>query len=368
VAEGLSAYATPGWGGRQPVSWNGLAPNPAYPLDGSVPRPVVAVLDTPIGRHPWLGRTYVRHDVTVLDQPVGHRPATSAAARAEATGMTEGMVAELGPDSGHGTFIAGLVRQACPEALVLDVPLFGNDGVVAESDLLRALQLLALRQTLARRDALPDRLTPSVDILVMALGYYHEQPEDAAFDALLRGPIDLLGRLGVAVVVSAGNDATQRPIFPAAFAPYPKAPAGETGDDPRVVPVTAVGALNPDSTIALFSNDGPWVRFHRPGASLVSTMPTTYDASLEPSNAVRNERGEWRTGLDPDDFSCGFGVWSGTSFAAPVFAGQLAAALAARLAEGDPTDPVTRLRELLDTMPGAREPEAGPGSDVEGVE
>ena len=54
-------------------------------------------------------------------------------------------------------------------------------------------------------------------------------------------------------------------------------------------------------------------------------MPTTYDAALEPSNEVRNARGELRTSLDLDDFSSGFGVWSGTSFAAPVFAGQLAA-------------------------------------------
>jgi subtilisin family serine protease len=314
---------------------------------------VVAVLDTPIGEHPWLDKTFVRHDVTVLGEPVGHEPSTLAAAEIEATGMTEGLVGELGQDSGHGTFIAGLVRQACAEALVLDVPLFGNDGVVAESDLLRGLQLLALRQVLARRGALPDELGDPVDVVVMSLGYYHEQPEDSAFDALLHGPVALLGRLGVAVVVSAGNDATERPLYPAAFAPYPGGPA----DDASTVPVTAVGALNPDSTVALFSNDGPWVRFHRPGASLVSTMPTTYDASLEPSNAVVNGRGEWRTGLDPDDFSSGFGVWSGTSFAAPVFAGQLAAALAQVLAKPveDGVDPVARMRKLLVARPGARD-------------
>ena len=34
-----------------------------------------------------------------------------------------------------------------------------------------------------------------------------------------------------------------------------------------------------------------------------------------------------RESIDPDDFSGGFGVWSGTSFAAPVLAGQLAAQL-----------------------------------------
>ncbi len=90
------------------------------------------------------------------------------------------------------------------------------------------------------------------------------------------------------MVVSAGNDATERPVNPDAFALYP---GGRVDDEPGRVPVTAVGALNPDSSVALFSNDGPWVRFLRPGAALVSCMPTTYDAALQPSNAVKNSRG-----------------------------------------------------------------------------
>ena len=67
----------------------------------------------------------------------------------------EDMVGELEQDSGHGTFIAGLIRQACPDALLIDVRLYGNTGVVAESALLRSLQLLALRQVLARTSGLP---------------------------------------------------------------------------------------------------------------------------------------------------------------------------------------------------------------------
>jgi subtilisin family serine protease len=35
----------------------------------------------------------------------------------------------------------------------------------------------------------------------------------------------------------------------------------------------------------------------------------------------------WRETIDPDDFSSGFGTWSGTSFAAPILAGQLAQCL-----------------------------------------
>jgi hypothetical protein len=92
-------------------------------------------------------------------------------------------------------------------------------------------------------------------------------------------------------------------------------------------------------------------------------MPTTYDASMEPANALQNSRGEWRTALDPDDFTCGFGVWSGTSFAGPVFAGQLAQALLDARDAGDDDAAVVarvkRLRTLLETMPGRREPMTG---------
>jgi subtilisin family serine protease len=345
---GLSAYTVPGWGGRQPVNWTGPVPAVDKKRLRSGPRPVVAVLDTGIGEHPWLTDDFVQHDVRVLGEPLGLPTAAELAA-----GTDGSLLGELARDAGHGTFIAGLVRQACPMALILDIRLYGDDGVVAEYDLLRNLQLLALRQLRARTGASKDA---AVDVVALSLGYYHEQPGDAAFDALLHGPIRLLGRYGAAVVVSAGNDATDRPIYPAAFAPYP---GGVVKDEPGVVPVTAVGALNPDGSIALFSNDGPWVAFHRPGASLVSTMPTTYDASIEPDQAVRNARGELRTSLDIDDFSSGFGIWSGTSFAAPLFAGQLAARLGKEYDNGR-TDlsrnaSVRRMRRLLGDMPGHRD-------------
>ena len=58
------------------------------------------------------------------------------------------------------------------------------------------------------------------------------------------------GAAGVpsAVVVSAGNDATQRPIFPAAFAPYP---GGSVLDEPDVIPVTTVGAMMPTTSTSV---------------------------------------------------------------------------------------------------------------------
>ena len=93
------------------------------------------------------------------------------------------------------------------------------------------------------------------------------------------------------------------------------------------MPLSAVGALNPDGTVAMFSNDGPWVRYLRQGASLVSTLPTDLDGSLEATSSLVTARGEVRSSMDPDDYSSGFAVWSGTSFSAPLFAGQLAARL-----------------------------------------
>jgi subtilisin family serine protease len=305
---------------------------------------VVAVLDSGVGEHPWLGRDHVLHDPHVLGEPIGIPSLAHEVEQRPDVDDTEQLVGELGPDAGHGTFIAGLVRQTCPEARILSIRLFRDSGVVDEASLLRALQLLALHQL---RAIAGDPECPLVDVVSLSLGYYHEQPDDPAFDPLLAGPIALLGRLGVAVVVSAGNDATDRPSYPAAFAGL---------SAPGAVPVCAVGALNPDGTIALFSNDGPWVRYLRPGAALVSTLPTTMDGSMEATNRLVDERGEERSAIDPDGFQSGFAVWSGTSFAAPVFAGQLAARLRDRFAGGDtdadPRRTVARVSEVLAGMPG----------------
>jgi hypothetical protein len=56
--------------------------------------------------------------------------------------------------------------------------------------------------------------------------------------------------------------------------------------------------------------------------------------------------GEVRATIDPDDFSSGFGTWSGTSFAAPILAGEIAQALiddcAAVMSQPDAADAIAR--------------------------
>jgi subtilisin family serine protease len=188
---------------------------------------------------------------------------------------------------------------------------------------LDVLIMLAQRQKLAIASGDPAGL---VDVVSLSLGYYHEQPDDAAFDPMLLAPLTELGARGVAVVASAGNDATARQMFPAAFTPYPGGLVSKP--DPNVVPLVSVGALNPNwRTIALFSNGGSWVRCYRPGASIVSTIPTTFNASEQPSAVVDIPGEGVRATIDPDDFTGGFATWSGTSFAAPYLAGEIAAAV-----------------------------------------
>jgi serine protease len=116
-----------------------------------------------------------------------------------------------------------------------------------------------------------------------------------------------------------------------------------------VVPVVSVGALNPNGTDALFSNAGPWVRAFAPGAALMSTMPP-FQGGLEPQ-ARTEAYMRRRESIDPDDYTGTFALWSGTSFAAPLFAGQLAAQLVGGIKKRDGRKAaVTRARRALSAL------------------
>jgi subtilisin family serine protease len=137
--------------------------------------------------------------------------------------------------------------------------------------------------------------------------------------------LEMMGECGTLVVASAGNEATSRPMYPAAFAPWSDDEGGGAATRSDCLPVLSVGALNPDASTALFSNGGPWVRAYQPGAAVVSTMPPL-QGGYEPLARV-TAFGRQREAIDPDDFTGGFAVWSGTSFAAPLMAGRIAARL-----------------------------------------
>jgi hypothetical protein len=320
VASG--SYGEPGWGGRQPVRLVG--PPPARRSEVPFRRPVVAVLDTGVGEHEWFPldpETVVHRNQREGKELLG----LGDISLTETSGVVEHpLEGVLDPYSGHGTFIAGLIHQECPDADILSVRVMPSEGAVPEHVLLDALKLLVCRQ---HRALTQGAHNDAIDILCLSLGYYHEQVGDGAQDPLLYEPLRALGEMGVVVVVAAGNDATTRPMFPAAFAPH--AGGFVAAPDDACVPVISVGAENPDGSTALFSNDGDWVTCTAPGAAVVSTLPK-FNASGQAAYAFRGPHG-WRSTIDPDSFGSGFGVWSGTSFAAPVIAGRLARTLV----EGD---------------------------------
>jgi subtilisin family serine protease len=233
-------------------------------------------------------------------------------------GVVDPLQGELGCDTGHGTFVAGLIRQRCPDADILSIRIMGADGVAEEHVLLEALCGLATRQEQAQASGDPSGF---IDVLSLSLGYYHEQPIDSQYDSQLLDPLQRLARGGTAIVVAAGNDATLRPMYPAAFSPWPGSQA--TSFETDCVPIVSVGAENPDGTTALFSNAGDWVRCTRPGAALISAFPTNVDGAAQSSYRVAYGT-SMRATIDPDNFSSGFATWSGTSFAAPVLAGDIA--------------------------------------------
>lgn len=299
---------------------------PEPPRSASTARPRIVVLDTGLGEHPWLTGDVVESTIVFADGTVAG-PFTDDLEHPDAD--TIGMVPQpllgtLGSHVGHGTFIAGLVRQTCPEAVIVSPGIMGADGVVPESTLLEAV------------DAVLRKVTedPSWAVaVVLSLGFYTEEPADLLYTSRLRSRLWQLGRAGVAVFCAAGNDASDRPSFPAAFAVDP------AWDDPEVVPLVSVAALNPDGAVAQFSNDGPWVTAAEIGVNLVSTVPRTADGSSVPGRRWAGPGGRLRAGSDHDDFDSGFACWSGTSFAAPVLAGRYVRDL---VAAGSPTDPGRR--------------------------
>lgn len=298
---GLDSYGILGLGGRGPVTFVG--PSPQAPEGHRRPR--VVLLDTAVGDHPWFTAdpttaTFNLADGRVLGVDIHPYPRLDGN-----DAIPHRLTGAVGTHTGHGTFIAGLLRQACPGVQIVALPVMGADGVVPEHMLIRALDLVLTKQLEEPGWA---------DAIVMSLGYYNESPADVDYSSGLRTLLLKLGTAGVAVFAAAGNDATERPSFPAAFAVDPRfAPA-------KVLPPVSVAALNPDGTLAQFTNDGPWVTAEAIGVNLVSTAPVSLDGSARAAGTAAG--GGLRSGIDVDNFSSGFESWSGTSFAAPVLAGE----------------------------------------------
>jgi serine protease len=257
--------------------------------------PVIALLDSGVAPHSWLpgadaSPSFVRDagDNGWAGPDLDQGPA--------AAGNDD--LPDYGSHLIHATFIAGRIRLEAPNAQVLSVRVMDDKGKAKPSDVVKALNWLA--------DHAQD---VPVDIVLMALG---RQADPGAKDLdKLRAAVRRLGR--VPIVCSAGNDGSDRTVYPAALAAEDRSP------------VVSVGALATPTERAPYSNYGPWVREWRNGTNVISISPlTTVD--------LDSERGTNRIGSGSDTPATtgnGYAWWSGTSFSAASYAAELARQMSA---------------------------------------
>jgi hypothetical protein len=227
------------------------------------------------------------------------------------------LIGEVASHFGHGTFMTGLLRQMSPDVQVYSLKVVHNDGLAYEHEVIGALHHVADQVEAARRG---DEEAFGVDVVVLAMGYVDEDPEDQP-GGWIGEAVKRLAALGIPVVAAAGNQSSDRPFYPAAFAAHQQRE--------NAAPILSVGALNPNRHVAMFSNEGPWVSCYATGAGLVSTYPCEAKGSRMPDRRAKSSILDLhRESHDPDDFSSGFAVWSGTSFAAPLAAAFLVNAMA----------------------------------------
>jgi subtilisin family serine protease len=251
--------AAPDYGGT-PFTLPVPAAPPPKPSGGNVTgrRAIAAILDTGIINHPWFADT----DWFALVTPDQLDPIPSDS--------------HYEPDTqtGHGTFVAGLLMRQAPSAFLMIERVLDDDGVCDELHLLDRLASLHRRINASGE---------TLDILNLSLGGYtfDDRPSPLVSDALAR-----FGKHTVAVV-AAGNFGSNRPFWPAALKGC-----------------VAVASLETDERRAEYSNHGWWV-----------------DACSVGTNVV----GPFITDTTPDGrrFN-GYAQWSGTSFAAPRVAGAIA--------------------------------------------
>ena len=186
--------------------------------------------------------------------------------------------------TGHGLFIAGVVRCSAPSADVFVNDHFTSSGGEVESVMISKLN---------------DLLTscqPQV-INLSAGTYTRENWQPLGMTAFGRQ----LHQQDIVLVAAAGNDSTCRPFFPAAL---------PRGNFPNIVSVGALGAdlVNP----AWFTNYGHWVDVFALG-DMVNAYPVGEYTYQEPPRRPSKQQ-----------FTAGLARWEGTSYAAPMVAGMIA--------------------------------------------
>jgi subtilisin family serine protease len=251
----------------RPADLPDALPQLGEPADGEGVK--IAVMDTGILPHPW------------LQNRIERAPASDDELDADKDGYAD-------PESGHGGFIAGLIRQMAPAATVYVVKVLDSNGLGDDAELAVAME----------------QLPQDVQIVNLSLGGYTDRN---------LGPLAItnalwtLRRRDCVVAAAAGNFGSARPFWPAAFK--------------SVIGVGAMERPRGSWKRAGFSNFGAWVDVTACGVDLHSTFwfgsTKTHDSASGGAPGVPNA-------ADGSIDLHGWAAWDGTSFSAPIVAAVIA--------------------------------------------
>ena len=160
------------------------------------------------------------------------------------------------PAHGHGTFCAGLIAAVAPEAMIMPLRVFDDNGAADAFVIARAIHYAVQH---------------GADVINMSFGLTSDMK-------VVKRAVAFAIERGVIVVASAGNSNTNAPQFPAAY------------ND-----VIGVAATDLMDKKASFSNFGKSIFVDAPGVHIISAYPGGY-----------------------------YALSSGTSFSAPLVAGEAA--------------------------------------------
>ena len=235
----------------------------------------VAILDTGLARQaasdPWLGDVQVAgRDVDVL----------------RASGIPTD---DLDLGAGHGTFVAGIVRQIAPAASIEIIRVLDSNGIGLETEIARGL---------ARA------IDCEADIVLCAFGGYTtgDEPPSAIEAAVADVPKHAV------IVAAAGNEhQAARPLWPASCRGVEAVAALESDGDGTLIMRKGHAALEH------YTNTGPDVRYGAAGRWMSSFV-----AGKE--SPLRETDGHRETFVNS-------AIAAGSSFAAAAVAGAIAAAM-----------------------------------------
>jgi subtilisin family serine protease len=222
--------------------------------------------------------------------------------------------------SGHATFIAGMILQLAPNALLhVARVLHPEDASAPVWDVAKAMM----------------RLDKSVQVLNLSFSCFTGEDEPPL---ALRYAIERLDPTTV-VVAAAGNHGELTEPGP----DHPELPGPRATMWPAAMDrVVAVGSHKSGWAKSSFSPDVPWVHLTALGEDVVSTFPK---GPTQMIYRPEDEAGK----PDKIDFTSGTALWSGTSFASALVAGVVAA----RTKEG-PWAAQRAMADILENKPEAR--------------